>query len=157
MLCENPTAMTENLLIPLPGFRLPSDFPWQVRFVAAVDDQLRRLRATGHFSPPRFFGYYFQGDHPFGVTGSWTVTLNGGPKLQALPEELDRVTNGQFSIASLSERASPDFLLVHDRRDGACWLWRFAFGLRFVEAVEPVEEGEDPGAGDPANRRLLGP
>jgi hypothetical protein len=68
------------------------------------------------------------------------------------------MTHGQFSIASPTEQAAPDFLLVHDRRDGACWLWRFAFGLRFVEAVEPVEDdGDDPGAGDPADRRLLGP
>jgi hypothetical protein len=49
-------TMPDNVLIPLPGFQLPGDFPWKVGFVAMVDDQLRRLRATGHFLPPRFFG-----------------------------------------------------------------------------------------------------
>ena len=36
----------------------------------------------------------------------------------------------------------PDFLLIHDRFDGACWLWRFSFGRRFIEASEPVLSGE---------------
>jgi hypothetical protein len=29
-------------------------------------------------------------------------------------------------------------VLIHDRHDGACWLWRFAYGVRFVMATEPV-------------------
>jgi hypothetical protein len=151
----NEHALKENLLIPLPGFSLPADFPWRVRFIAAVDEQLRRLRATGHYVPGRFFGYYFQGDHAIGVSGSWTVTLETTAPLSRLPNDLERVTHGQFSISSTSRTAAPDFLLIHDRRDGACWLWRFAFGLRFVEATEAVEDGE--GFNDAENPHLLGP
>ncbi|HEX2852840.1 MAG TPA: hypothetical protein VHO24_06350 [Opitutaceae bacterium] len=150
--------MTDNVLIPLPSFTLPADFPWRVRFIAAVDEHLRRLRATGHFRPSRFFGYYFRGDAPIGVSGNWTVTLDPEPPLVQLRAALERVTQGQFSIASDSTQANPDFLLVHDRRDGACWLWRFEYGLRFVEAIEAVT-GEDRGGPgqQPENRRLLGP
>ena len=51
----------------------------------------------------------------------------------------------------------PDFLLVHDRRDGACWLWRFAYGLHFVEATGPIS-GDDSGSiGGTGNQKLLGP
>ena len=149
--------MTDNLLIPLPGFALPADYPWRVRFISAVDDQLRRLRASGHFIPSRFFGYYFQGECPIGVSGSWTVSLEPSPTLSRLTAEIGRLTNGLYSIASASRAMAPDFLLIHDRRDGACWLWKFPFGLRFVEAVEPVEEGEDPGFDGAENHRLLGP
>ena len=62
--------MLENLLVPLPGFTLPPDFPWRIKFIAAVDEQLRRLRATGHYVPARFFGYYFQGMSPVGISAS---------------------------------------------------------------------------------------
>jgi hypothetical protein len=68
--------MAENVLIPLPGFQLPVDLPWRVGFVALVEDQLRRLRATGRFLPPRFFGYYFRANVPVGIGGSWTVSLD---------------------------------------------------------------------------------
>jgi hypothetical protein len=145
--------MTENVLIPLPGFELPGDFPWRVGFVALVDDQLKRLRATGHFLPPRFFGYYFQARVPVGVGGSWTVSLDGTRPATLLPELVDRVTRGQYSISSADRNARPDFLLVHDRRDGACWLWSFQDGLRFVEAVEPTTGGWD----DAEAPKLLGP
>ena len=148
--------MTDNLLIPLPGFALPADYPWRVRFISAVDDQLRRLRASGHFIPSRFFGYYFQGDNPVGVSGSWTVSLEPGQVITRLAADLDRITTGLYSIVSTSRNLPPDFLLIHDRLDGACWLWKFPFGLRFVEAVEPVEEGDDPGF-DGAEKRMLGP
>lgn len=135
--------MAENILIPLPGFELPKDFPWRVGFVGLVNDQLRRLRATGHFVPPRFFGYYFQGDVPVVVGASWTVSLD--PMAQPaslLPRMLERMTCGAYSITSGSRETNPDFLLVHDRHDGACWLWSFADGMRFVEAVEAVK-GDD--------------
>src|SRR6185436_1849688 len=132
--------MSENVLIPLSGFTLPYDFPWRVGFIAMVDDQLRRLRATGHFLPPRFFGYYFQGGTPMAVGASWTVTLENGPELAMLPGSLNRLTLGRYSIASGGPAVTPDFMLVHDRRDGACWLWSFADGLKFIEAVEPVTE-----------------
>ena len=145
--------MGQNVLIPLPGFQLPADFPWQVGFVALVDDQLRRLRATGHFLPPRFFGYYFQGHVPVGVGGSWTVSLDAARPVSLLPGLLDRITHGIYSITSGGPKQRPDYLLVHDRRDGACWLWTFDEGLRFVEAVEPTTGGHD----DAETPKLLGP
>jgi hypothetical protein len=130
--------MPDNVLIPLPGFQLPGDFPWRVGLVAMVDDQLRRLRATGHFLPPRFFGYYFQADVPVGVGGSWTVSLDRTQPALLIPTMLDELTHGQYSITSADSDSMPEYLLVHDRRDGACWLWSFDDGLRFVESVEPV-------------------
>ena len=119
-----------------------------------VDDQLRRLRATGHFLPPRFFGYYFQKNIPVGVGGSWTVSLDGTRPATMLPGMLERLTHGQYSITSNSRDDTPDYLLVHDRRDGACWLWSFDDGLRFVESGEPMIGGDWDGAEAP---RLLGP
>ena len=150
--------MTDNLLIPLPGFQLPSDFPWRIGFVALGDEQLRRLRATGHFLPPRFFGYYFQGAVPVGVGGSWTVSLDATRPASLLPRLLDRITDGLYSITSAGPKDAPDFLLIHDRRDGACWLWSFEEGLRFVEAVDPMTGGGGDGGLDSAERpKLLGP
>jgi hypothetical protein len=143
--------MADNLLIPLPAFELPVDFPWRVGFVSLVNDHLRRLRATGHFLPPRFFGYYFRADTPVGVGGSWTVSLDVTQPASALATRVDAITGGDYSIISPDSEAAPDFLLVHDRRDGACWLWSFPHGLRFVEAVEPTT-GDDEQA-----QRLLGP
>lgn len=136
-------TMSDNLLIPLPGFSLPDDFPNRVGFVALVDQQLRKLRATGHFVPPRFFGYYFLAGVPMGVAGSWTVTLDDARPASLLPDLLQRVTRGKFSIVSRGPKARPEFLLVHDRRDGACWLWTFQEGLRFVESPEPMIGGRD--------------
>jgi hypothetical protein len=146
--------MSENVLIPLPGFQLPGDFPWRVGFVALVDDQLKRLRATGHFLPPRFFGYYFQAKTPVAVGGSWTVSLDSIRPATLIPEMLERLTRGQYSITSRGRESTPDYLLVHDRRDGACWLWSFEDGLRFVESVEPMIGG---GWSDAEAPRLLGP
>jgi len=146
--------MTENVLIPLPDFQLPADFPWRVGFVALVDDQLRRLRATGHFVPPRFFGYYFQAHVPIGVGGSWTVSLDATRPATLIPPALDRVTQGEFSITSADAAETPEFLLVHDRRDGACWLWSFRDGLRFVETFDPTNGGD---WNDTEQKKLLGP
>lgn len=149
--------MNDNVLIPLPGFTLPPDYPWRVRFVSAVDDQLRRLRASGHFLPPRFFGYFFQGSQPVGVSGNWTVTLDAEPPILDLPDRVDRLTHGRFQMVSEMENQRPDFLLVHDRRDGACWLWRFTFGLQFVEATEPYTGDDSGNFGGSENQKLLGP
>src|ERR1044072_4499488 len=110
--------MSENVLIPLPGFQLPGDFPWRVGFVSLVDDQLRRLRHTGHFLPPRFFGYYFESNVPIGVGGSWTVSLDATRPATLLPEAIEQVTHGQYSIVSTGAHQRPEFVLVHDRRDG---------------------------------------
>jgi len=144
--------MPENVLIPLPQFVLPDDFPWRVGFVALVDEQLRRLRATGHFLPPRFFGYYFQECVPMAVGASWTVSLEAVPPVTSLPSALYRLTQGRFSIMSPTRDTAPEFMLVHDRRCGACWLWSFADGLKFIEAAEPVLE-----AANVSNQKLLGP
>lgn len=145
----------ENLLIPLPGFQLPGDYPWRNGFVSLVNEQLRRLRATGYFIPPRFFGYYFQGHLPVGVSGSWTVSLEPTQPISLLPGLLDQMTHGQFSITSTGRNSVPDYVLVHDRYDGECWLLPFAEGLQFVEAVEPT--GEDGDWDDAEQTRLLGP
>ncbi|HEX2101753.1 MAG TPA: hypothetical protein VHF69_13860 [Candidatus Synoicihabitans sp.] len=130
-------ATTDNVLVPLPGVTLPRDLPWRAKFVELVEDHLRRLSAGGGFTPPRFFGYYFRGDEPVAVTGSWTVLLERQPLLNHLPETLDALTCGQFNIRA-PEDDDPEFMLIHDRHDGACWLWRYAYGLRFVMASEPV-------------------
>lgn len=135
--------MTDNVLVPLPNFTLPCDLPWRVKFIDAIEDHLRKLSTRGHFRPPRFFGYYFRGQEPVGVTGSWTVTLDPEPLLAELPCAVERVTFGQFAIASRTNKDEPEFVLIHDRRDGACWLWRFAYGLRFVSAVEPLIAEDD--------------
>ena len=147
--------MPDNVLIPLPNFTLPDDFPWRVGFVSQVNDQLRRLRATGYFMPPRFFGYFFQAGQPVGVGGSWTVSLDLQPPISLLQAALDELTCGQFGIASPRREQPPDYLLVHDRRDGACWLWSFAEGMRFVEASEPVFDGN--GLDNAEKPKLLGP
>lgn len=149
--------MPDNVLIPLPGFELAAEFPWQVGFVDVVNEQLRRLRATGHFLPPRFFGYYFRAEMPVGVGGSWTVSLDPSPSTFQLAASLERLTQGQYSIVSERLDAAPDYLLVHDRRDGACWLWSFTYGLRFIEAVEPTKGGDSGDSDDAEKRKLLGP
>src|ERR671939_642471 len=137
--------MSENVLIPLPGFALPADFPWRGGFVSLVKEQLRRLRATGYFLPPRFFGYYFQANTPIAVGASWTVTLEASHPVSSLPGMLDQLTHGQYSITATRREGTPEYILVHDRRDGACWLWTFEDGLRFVESVEPVHASDDGG------------
>lgn len=149
--------MTDNLLIPLSGFRLPTDFPRRIGFVAAVDEHLQRLRATGHFVPSRFFGYYFRGAQPMAVSGSWTVTLDMMSPIAELAEVVDNLTGGKFDITSVSRNRLPDYILVHDRHDGTCYLWAFEHGLKFVEATEPVSEGQDNGFDDAQNPKLLGP
>ncbi len=128
----------ENTLIPLPGFVLRVDLPWTTGFVAMVEDQLRKLRVKGgRFYPPRFFGYCFRNNTPICIGGNWTVNLDADKSALFRKRELDKMTQGQYSISSESAEAIPDFLLVHDRKDGACWLWSFNDGLRFVESHEP--------------------
>lgn len=153
--------MMDNILIDLPEIRLPRDLAWRVKFIEAVEDHVRLLGVAGHFHPPRFFGYYFCGRHPVVLAKHWKVTLDATPLLWRLRQILERMTDNQFSISAPSEETEPDFMLVHDRLDGACWLWGFAQGRRFVEAHEPMTEAADvddaSGAGGAANQRLLGP
>jgi hypothetical protein len=130
--------MTDQLLIDLPEIRLPRDLAWRVKFIEAVEEHVRKLGVAGHFQPPRFFGYYFAGRHPVVLAKNWKVTLDSAPLLLKLRSVLERITDNQFSISSEADASEPDYLLVHDRHDGACWLWGFAQGRRFVEAHDPV-------------------
>jgi hypothetical protein len=140
-------VMSDTVPIPLSGFSLPGDFPWRVGFVALVDQQLRRLRGTGHFLPPRFFGYYFRGDLPIAVGGAWTVSLDAVPPITLLPEVVEPLIAGPAGFVSLSRETAPAFMLVHDTHDGACWLWTFAEAVEFIQAFEPVTK--IPGGLDP--------
>ena len=158
--------MTDNILIDLPEIRLPRDLAARVKFIEAVDEHLKLLGVNGQFQPPRFFGYYFAGRHPVVLARHWKVTLDAAPLLWRLRQILERMTDSQFSIATESEDAVPDFLLVHDRHDGACWLWGFDQGRRFIESHEPVSTrgvGEDAPVGGERDEeggsgpRLLGP
>jgi hypothetical protein len=89
--------------------------------------------------------------------------LDSVPILRQLREMLDRVTACQFSVESVAEGAEPEFMLVHDRMDGSCWLWDYAHGRRFLEATEPFSprdswEDEDDLLGPPeGGPKLLGP
>lgn len=130
--------MTDQTLIDLPEIRLPRDMAWRVKFIEAVEQHARRLGIAGHFNAPRFFGYYFTGPHPVVVAGHWTVMLDEVPLMQRLLRTIDTVTEHRFSIASDVEGLEPEFMLVHDRHDGACWLLDYSHGRRFLEASEPV-------------------
>lgn len=132
---------SENMLVPLPGLMLPPDLPWRTEFVALVQEHLLRMGSGQVFEPPRFFGYYYRDGDPVAVAGPWTVLLDPVPPLINVPDSLDLLTRGQFEVMARGD-AEPDFVLVHDRRDGACWLWRYRFGMRFVMAQEPTMEGD---------------
>ena len=154
--------MTDNIIIDLPEIRLPRDLAWRVKFIEAVEEHVRHLGVSGHFEPPRFFGYYFVGRNPVVLARHWKVTLDATSLLWRLRQILERVTEKRFSIVADNEETPPDYILIHDRHDGACWLWGYAQGRRFVEAYEPViftaapvdETIEDEGERD---RKLLGP
>ena len=153
--------MTDQLLIDLPEIKLPRDLAWRVKFIEAVEDHVRLLGVTGRFDPPRFFGYYFSGRHPVVLARHWKVTLDSAPLLWRLQQVLERMTDHKFNLVAESDETTPDYLLVHDRLDGSCWLWEFEQGRRFVEAHQPVtgimgfcaEEGEARDDGP----KLLGP
>jgi len=153
--------MTDNIIIDLPEIRLPRDLAWRIKFIEAVEEHVRHLGVAGHFQAPRFFGYYFAGRHPVVLARHWKVTLDSAPLLFRLRQILERMTDHQFSIGAEREDSVPDYLLVHDRFDGACWLWGFEQGRRFVEAHEPVggrtslEDETVEGEGD-GGRTMLG-
>lgn len=157
--------MMDNLLIDLPEIRLPVDMAWRVKFVDAVERHAERLGIAGKFHAPRFFGYYFTGTHPVVMAGHWTVMLDEVPLMRRLRQAIGRVTENRFSISSRAEGTEPEFMLVHDRHDGSCWLWDFLHGRRFLEASEPVSGWDDADvASDPAfedggenGPKLLGP
>lgn len=131
--------MTDNLLIDLPEIRLPRDMAWRVKFVDAVEQHAKRLGLSGNFQAPRFFGYYFIAGHPVVIAGHWTVMLEESPLLKRLHTMIDRVTDQRFRIGTERAGAEPDFMLVHDRHDGSCWLWDYLHGRRFLEAGGPPE------------------
>jgi hypothetical protein len=88
--------------------------------------------------------------------------LDAAPLLCRLRHILEGLTNDQFSIVAKSEETVPDYLLVHDRHDGSCWLWGFAQGRRFVEAHEPVAnqgvtDDETVEGEEDSGRKLMGP
>jgi hypothetical protein len=157
---EGTPSMTDNMPINLPEIRLPRDLAWRVKFIEAVEEHVRHLGVTGHFQPPRFFGYYFAGRHPVVLARHWKVTLDAAPLLWRMHHVLEGLTDSQFSIAAKSDDTVPDYLLVHDRFDGACWLWEFARGRRFVEAHEPMQGASEPdgasGDGGAQNQKLFG-
>jgi hypothetical protein len=151
--------MTDQLLIDLPEIRLPRDLAWRVKFIEAVEDHVRQLGIQGRFEPPRFFGYYFAGRNPVVLARHWKVTLDSAPLLSRLRQILDRMTDHRFNIAAESDEIEPDYRLVHDRYDGACWLWGFEQGKRFVESHVPVagaSAAEDDDEDD-LGPKLLGP
>ena len=154
--------MTDNILIDLPEIKLPRDLAWRVKFMEAVEEHVRHLGVAGYFQPPRFFGYYFAGRNPVVLARHWKVTLDGAPLLWRVRQMLERITDNQYSIATETHDVAPDYLLVHDRYDGACWLWGFEKGRRFVESYEPVafrpltEDEIVEGDGD-IGRKFLGP
>ncbi len=153
--------MTDNVLIDIPEIRLPRDMAWRIKFIEAVEQHARRLGITGYFQAPRFFGYYFAGTHPVVASGHWTVTLDDAPLLRRLRRAVEQVTEGRFSIASETEETEPEYLLVHDRHDGSCWLWDFDHGRRFIEAHDPVvtwgQEDAVGDCGDESGPKLLEP
>lgn len=153
--------MTDNLLIDIPEIRLPRDMAWRVKFIEAVEQHAKRLGITGQFHPPRFFGYYFTGPYPVVVAGHWTVMLDDFALLRRLRQTVESVTDHRFSISSEEEGDEPEFMLVHDRHDGSCWLWNYDHGRRFIEASEPVATwGQDEnaaGEGGDSGPKLLGP
>lgn len=130
--------MTDQTLIHLPEIRLPRDFAGRLKFVEAVENHVRLLGIIGRFEPPRFVGYYFSGRHPVVLARHWKITLGSAPLLWRLHEMLDRMTGHKFNLVTDSDESVPDYLVVHDRYDGVCWLWEFEPGRRFVEAQVPV-------------------
>lgn len=151
--------MTDNLIIDLPELKLPRDLAWRVKFIDAVEEHAKRLGIVGRYEPSRFIGYYFAGAHPVVVSGHWTVTLDDVPLLRRVRDLIERMTEQRFNIRSPSEDAAPEFMLLHDRHDGSCWLWEYAHGRRFLEARTAVSSWgsleELPGGDE--GPRLLGP
>lgn len=140
--------MMEPRLIELPWMRLPRDLPWRVKFVDAVLDHARKLGLEARYRPPRFCGYYFSGDSPVVVGGKWTVTLDETPLLNKVRRSVEAATECCITVPGEAPDAAPDFLLVNDAQNGACWLWDFPHARLFVEAHEPVtgDESEGPPA-----------
>ena len=130
--------MSENTLIAMEGFVLPIDLPWRSGLVMWVNEQLRCMRVAGEFIPPRFIGYYFQDGAPVGVAGAWTVLLDQNEPMLRMHRMLKQMTLDVYSIECTGDN-TPDYILVHDRKSpGACWLWCYSWGIKFIVANNPV-------------------
>jgi hypothetical protein len=116
---------------------LPPDFADRVGFVAAIEEH-REQQPEMPYEQPRFFGYYFENGAPVGVSGAWTVALEQTEGWTELAEAIERLTEGRFSVNAERGGTAPDYLLVHDRWSGACWLWSFGYGRQFVTATEAI-------------------
>ncbi len=136
--------MPGNLLIPLPGFTLPPDFASRVGFVAAVEEH-REQQSEAPYEQARFYGYYFENGVPVGVSGGWTVALELTEGWAELEEAIERLTEGRFSVNAGRGGTAPDYMLVHDRWSGACWLRSFGFGRQFVAATEAILDADSNG------------
>jgi len=130
-------ADTENILVPLPGFTLPRDLPWRTRFVDIVEAHSEGETGRAPYEPPRFFGYYLCGDDFVAVAGPWAIGVVETTALERLPDMIDVLTGSRFPMTCDPED-DPEFMLVYDRYDGACWLWRYPFAQRFLEAEEAL-------------------
>ena len=130
--------MTDNMIIDIPELRLPRDMAWRVKFIEAVEQHAQRLGITGRFKVPRFFGYYFAGNHAVVMAGLWTVLVDDAALLRRLRATVEKITDNRFNISTRDERGEPEFMLVNDSHDGSCWLWDYAHGRRFLEASEPT-------------------
>lgn len=133
--------MTDNMIIDIPELRLPRDMAWRVKFIEAVEQHAQRLGITGRFKVPRFFGYYFAGNHAVVMAGLWTVLVDDAALLRRLRATVEKITDNRFNISTRDERGEPEFMLVNDSHDGSCWLWDYAHGRRFLEASEPTSGG----------------
>ena len=95
------------------------------------------MALTGSTHWKEEFHIHDENDRTFCFSCGWGVE----PPVAYLPSEADW------------QRCTPVWL--HDRRDGACWLWSFAEGMRFIESNEPVLGGD--GLDDAEKPKLLGP
>lgn len=130
--------MRENILIPLPGFKLEKAFPHLVGCVQVINKMLVNLRVNGYFMPPRFFGYYFVGSELVVEVAGWTVTTDSSFHTKELLVRLNRITAGKYSVTSPKVGTFPDYLCIHDRQSELCHLWSFPEGCRLVDSHESV-------------------
>ncbi len=130
--------MKNTHIIPFECFPLRFDFPYRCGFVGYVNEQLKLLRCSGTFIPPRFFGYYFRNNEPVGVTVGWTVVLDQNLSMKTLLHYLQARYGNENSIECMGDD-DPECILIHDRYlSGFCWLMPFREGEEFVARHEPT-------------------
>src|SRR6186713_954285 len=104
---EGTTSMTDNLIIDIPELRLPRDMAWRVKFIEAVELHAQRLGITGRFKVPRFFGYYFAGNHAVVMAGLWTVLVDDAALLRRLRVTVEKVTTTVSTSRRVTNAANP--------------------------------------------------